>query len=87
MKRFFGQRDSNFSVLETLPSLTSGAPAIIIPTLMRTRPGSSYLARFGVLGELVSMGSIGGLYVLHVLWFERAFLLECYRLLRPAQQS
>ncbi|CAO2652221.1 Nn.00g005040.m01.CDS01 [Neocucurbitaria sp. VM-36] len=87
IKRFFGRRDLEFSVLETLPSLTSWAPAIIIPTLMQTRPGISSLARFGVLGELASMCSVGGLYVLHVLWFERAFLLECYRLLRPAQQS
>ncbi|KAF1840265.1 Rft-1-domain-containing protein [Cucurbitaria berberidis CBS 394.84] len=39
IKRFFGQRDMQFSVLETLPSLTAWAPAIIVPTLMRTRPG------------------------------------------------
>ncbi|KAJ4375843.1 Oligosaccharide translocation protein rft1 [Neocucurbitaria cava] len=87
IKRFFRSRDSAFSVFETLPSLTAIAPAIIIPTLMRTRPGISYLARFGLLGELVSMGSVGGLYVLHVLWFERTFLQDCYRMLRPAQRS
>ena len=81
---FFGRRGSHFSVLETLPSLTTGAPAVIVPTLMRTRPGLSYLARFGVLGEMVSMGAVGGLYVMHVLWFERSFLLDCYRMLRPA---
>jgi hypothetical protein len=38
-----------------------------------------------VLGQLLSMGAVGGFYVLHVLFFERRFLLECYRMLRPSR--
>jgi hypothetical protein len=85
IKNFFGERNSAFRLLDTVPSITALAPAIIVPTLMQMLPGFTYLARFGVLGELVSMGAVGSLYVLHVLFFERAFLLECYRMLRPSR--
>jgi hypothetical protein len=85
IKNFFRQRDSTFSLSDTLPAITSLAPAIIVPTLMRMQPGISFLARFGVLGQLVSMGAVGGIYVLHVLFFERRFLIECYRMLRPSR--
>lgn len=90
IKGFFGERGSEFSILETLPSLTASAPAVIVPMLMQTKPGIGYLARFGVFGELASAGTVGGFYALHVLWFERHFLLDCYYMLRPplsAQQS
>jgi hypothetical protein len=87
IKKFFDDRASNFSLSGTLPSITSLAPFVVVPTLMQLRPGFSFLARFGVLGELVSMGAVGALYVLHVLFFERHFLLECYRMLRPARSS
>ncbi|KAF1838407.1 Rft-1-domain-containing protein [Decorospora gaudefroyi] len=87
IKRFFGQEGSAFSVAETLPSLTAAAPAVIIPTLMRTKPGISFFARFGVLEELVSMGAVGGAFVLHVLFFERKFLADCYRMLRPSRPA
>ncbi|KAH9875539.1 hypothetical protein J1614_004275 [Plenodomus biglobosus] len=84
IKRFFGRRESGFSVLATLPSLTAAAPAVVVPALMQTKPGINFLGRFGVVGELVSMGVVGGAYVLHVLWFERRFLVDCYRMLRPS---
>jgi hypothetical protein len=83
--RFFSQNGSGFSILETLPSLTAAAPAAIVPILMQTKPGIGFLRRFGVLGELVSMGAVGGIYVLHVLFFERQFLIDCYRMLRPSR--
>ncbi|KAJ4349042.1 Oligosaccharide translocation protein rft1 [Ascochyta clinopodiicola] len=85
IRRFFGQRKISFRLSDTLPSITSLAPAVVIPTLMQMRPGVQYLARFGVFGELVSMGAVAGLYAVHVLFFERQFLLECYRMLRPAR--
>ncbi|KAJ5026229.1 Rft protein-domain-containing protein [Bipolaris maydis] len=83
--RFFSQNGSGFSILQTVPSLTAAAPAVVVPTLMRTKPGIYFLGRFGVLGELVSMGVVGGIYVLHVLFFERGFLVDCYRMLRPSR--
>ncbi|KNG48099.1 oligosaccharide translocation protein rft1 [Stemphylium lycopersici] len=85
IRRFFSRNGSAFSALETLPSLTAAAPAAIIPTLMQMKPGINILGRFGVFGELVSMGAVGGVYVLHVLFFERQFLIDCYRMLRPSQ--
>jgi hypothetical protein len=87
INKFFNQRRSSFRISETLPSLTSLAPAVVVPMLMQMRPGIGFLARFGVLGELFSMGAIGGMYVAHVLFFERQFLLDCYRMLRPSHAS
>jgi hypothetical protein len=87
IRRFFGDRRSDFTLSGTLPSITSFAPFVVVPTLMQMRPGFSYIERFGVLGELVSMGVVGGLYVLHVLYFERHFLLDCYQMLRPTRSS
>jgi len=85
--RFFARNGSEFNVLETLPSLTAVAPAAVIPTLMRMKPAISFLGRLGVLGELISMGAVGGVYVLHVLFFERQFLVDCYRMLRPSRSA
>ncbi|KAF2821765.1 Rft-1-domain-containing protein [Ophiobolus disseminans] len=85
IKKFFGQRGSKFKLAELMPSIMSLAPAIVVPTLMQMQPGIGFLRRFGVLGELVSMGAVGGIFVLHVLFFERRFLVECYRMLRPAR--
>jgi hypothetical protein len=85
VQKFFAQRDSEFRMAEVVPSVMSLAPAVVVPTLMQMRPGISVLASFGILGELVSMGAVGGVYVLHVLFFERHFLLQCYRMLRPSR--
>jgi hypothetical protein len=85
IRKFFARNGSEFNALETLPSLTAVAPAIVIPTLMRTKPAIRFLGRIGVLGELISMGAVGGVYVLHVLFFERQFLVDCYRMLRPSR--
>ncbi|KAI4635569.1 uncharacterized protein J4E87_000522 [Alternaria ethzedia] len=87
IRRFFAKNGSEFNVLETLPSLAAVAPAAVIPTLMRTKPAISFLGRLGVLGELISMGAVGGVYVLHVLFFERQFLVDCYRMLRPSRSA
>jgi hypothetical protein len=84
IRNFFTVRKSTFVLSEILPSITSLAPAIVIPTLMQTRPCISFLSKFGILGELASMGAVGGIYVLHVLFFERRFLLDCYQMLRPS---
>lgn len=87
VKRFFSRKQVPFNLTHMLPSITSLAPAVVIPTLLQMRPGFQYIARFGVLGELVSMGAVAGLFVLHVLYFERRFLLECYRMLKPARSE
>ena len=87
IKKFFGSRESEFSILQTLPSVTAVAPAVVVPTLLRLKPGIGYVPRLGVFGELVSMGVIAGLYACHVFWFERQFLLDCYRMLRPSRPA
>jgi hypothetical protein len=87
INRFFGHTNTSFRLLDALPSITSLAPAAVVPALMQLKPGYKYFTRLGVLGELVSMGAIAGLYAVHVLFFERQFLIECYRMLRPAQAA
>ncbi|KAJ4367957.1 Oligosaccharide translocation protein rft1 [Didymella sp. IMI 355093] len=87
INRFFSYSKTSFKLLDTLPSIASLAPAVVVPTLMQLRPGFKYLARFGILGELASMGAVAGLYAAHVLFFERQFLIECYRMLRPARAA
>lgn len=82
IKKFFGQRVSGFSLLDVLPSFTALAPAIIIPSLMEMRPGLSFISSLGSFGELLSMATVGAAYVAHVLFFERAFLLDCYHMIR-----
>ncbi|KAF2032094.1 oligosaccharide translocation protein RFT1 [Setomelanomma holmii] len=87
IKNFFNRHNSKFRLAETLPSITTLAPAVVIPTLMQMRPGIGILGRFGIMGEFASMGAVGGMYVLHVLYFERQFLKECYRMLRPSRPT
>ncbi|KAF3046746.1 Oligosaccharide translocation protein rft1 [Didymella keratinophila] len=87
MNKFFGLRNIHFGLLDALPSSTSIVPAAVVPTLMQLVPRFKFLARFGVLGELVSMGVVAGLYAVHVLFFERQFLIECYQMLRPARPA
>lgn len=87
IKKFFGRKASGFRVMTALPSLTAAAPAVVVPAMMRARPGIEFLTQLGVVGEVVSMGTVGGLYVAHVLWVERQFLLGCYRMLRPARPT
>ena len=87
ISKFFGLRNIHFGLLDALPSSTSIVPAAVVPTLMQLVPRFRFLARFGVLGELVSMGVVAGLYAVHVLFFERQFLIECYQMLRPARPA
>jgi hypothetical protein len=85
IKRFFKNRGLDFSLWDVMPSMTSTAAAVLMPSLMKLRPAGQYLSRFGVFGELVSVGAVAGAYLIHVLVFERKFLLECYRMLRPSR--
>lgn len=81
IKRFFGQRFSKFSIWETLPSIMSLAPIVMVPMLM---PDASFREQFGVLGELVGIAGVATMFVIHVVFFERRFLYGCYRMLRPS---
>ncbi|KAF2012076.1 oligosaccharide translocation protein RFT1 [Aaosphaeria arxii CBS 175.79] len=86
VKRFFAERGILFNVTETSPTVLSLVTAAAIPTLIKTRPAERYLARYGLLGEIVSVGAVGGVFALTVLvMFEGRFLRDCYRMLRPAQ--
>ncbi|KAH7392380.1 Rft protein-domain-containing protein [Phaeosphaeria sp. MPI-PUGE-AT-0046c] len=84
IKRFFGQRFSRFRLSQTLPSIMSLAPIVLVPMLM---PDASFREEYGVLGELVGIAGVASMFVVHVLFFERRFLLDCYRMLRPSSPA
>jgi hypothetical protein len=80
---WFGKRGISWTIGDCLPSGLSVAGAVVMPSLMGFRFGERYLARYGVFGELVRVGAVGGVYVVYVLVCERRFLMECYRMVRP----
>jgi hypothetical protein len=86
IKGFFRDRRVDFSLSDAAPSPFSIAGAVLVPSLGTLRPGARYLARYGVLGELVSVGSVAAVMVVYVLLFERHFLMECYGLMRPSRR-
>ncbi|KAF2244553.1 Rft-1-domain-containing protein [Trematosphaeria pertusa] len=85
IKGFFKRRGLEFSVWETLPSVTTLASAPFIPYLLKVRPAEEYLAKHGVLGELVSIGAVVAVFIVHVFIWERNFLKSCYQMLRPSR--
>ncbi|KAF2878154.1 Rft protein-domain-containing protein [Massariosphaeria phaeospora] len=84
IRRFFGSRGVGVAWGSVVPSVPGTAAAVLMPALMKLRPAGAYLARYGVLGELVSVGAVAGVFVVHVLFWEQRFLRECYRMLRPS---
>ncbi|KAF2727004.1 Rft-1-domain-containing protein [Polyplosphaeria fusca] len=84
IRRFFGVRCVETGLGEILNAPYTMAAAAVVAGLLRQDLAPEMLGRFGVLGELVRVGAVGGLLVLVVLFTERKFLLECYRLVRPA---
>lgn len=84
---FFGERGVEFRIGSAMPEGMSVAAAVVAPGLLRVRPEIGVLRGYGdgVLEELVSVGMVAGTVVTYVLFFERRFLVECYRLLRPGR--
>ncbi|KAF2007752.1 Rft-1-domain-containing protein [Amniculicola lignicola CBS 123094] len=85
IKTFFKERGLEFGFGKVMPSAASLAVAVVMPSLLKMRIGGAFLDRYGILGELVGVGGVGGVFVTVVLFFERKFLMECYRMLRPSR--
>ena len=83
IKSFFRGKGLEWSVRETLPSVYSTVSALFIPTMLTLRP----LREYGVLGEIVGVGMVAFPFILCVLWGERRFLLDCYKMVRPGRQA
>jgi hypothetical protein len=87
IKRFFKSRGSSFSIMACLPSQWTLLATPLIPVLLKYRPLGLYLAKYGVLGEVVSLGIVAGGVVGAVLGLESTFLKDCYYLLRPSRNT
>lgn len=80
--QFFKNRNVEFKISEALPSIYSTGAAVLVPSLLKFRPGKEYLGRYGLLGELVSVAAVAVVFVTYVLLCERHFLKGCYYMLR-----
>ncbi|PVI00125.1 oligosaccharide translocation protein RFT1 [Periconia macrospinosa] len=87
VKGWFAERRQEWQLRDVLPSITTVAAAPLVPYLLQLKPGGAYLGRFGVIGELVSAGLVAAPFVVYVLVCERAFLKECYYMLRPSSRA
>lgn len=88
VRRFFKERGTRFNVFDTLPSVNTLISAGVTPFLyLGRRPAKDYLARYGTLGELLSVGSVSVIFVLQVLFLEFPFLRSSYQMLRPAKPA
>lgn len=66
--------------MDMAPNMYATGAAIVIPSLLSQTAG--FLAQYGLLGELVRVGAIGGVFALFIAFTERRFLLDCYRRVR-----
>lgn len=87
IKNFFQSRRAEFKISDAMPSVSGTVGAVLVPSLLKFRPSGHYLTRYGVFGELVSVGAVAAVGVANVLFWERGFLIECYRMLRPPRRS
>ncbi|GIZ48751.1 hypothetical protein CKM354_001180100 [Cercospora kikuchii] len=80
VRSYFSRLGVEFNVTDILPNYYATACAVVVPSLIARTSG--FLARYGILGELVHVGGIGGMFALLVLVSERQFLLSCFKQFR-----
>jgi oligosaccharide translocation protein RFT1 len=83
IKGFLRNKGLGWSFREAMPSGYSTAAAMIVPAMLKLSP----VLEYGVLGEIVGVGMVAFPFVIWVLWCERRFLLECYKMLTPGRQT
>ena len=70
----------SFDVTKILPSAVSIAIAAVVPSIFKTTTG--ILSRYGVMGELVRIGGITGVFAIALTVSERKFLVHVYKQVR-----
>ncbi|KAF2457434.1 Rft protein-domain-containing protein [Lineolata rhizophorae] len=83
--RFFGEEGVRLDFLGVLPSAMSVAAATAVPPLLKVSEGA--LGAYGLVGELVRVGAVGVVFCGVLAILERDFLLQCYRVVRPAPRE
>lgn len=87
IKSFFGTRGVCFSIKNSLPSAMTLASTLFTPYLLNLRYAGNFFAKYGLLGELVSVAAVAAIALGLVLATERHFLKECYQMLRPQRPT
>lgn len=87
VQRFFKERGVSFSLFDCLPSNPVLLSAQFYPWVMQFRPRPDWLLRYGVFGELASLGVVGASWAFVILFFEEKFLMECWHTLRPSSEK
>ncbi|KAF2197980.1 Rft-1-domain-containing protein [Delitschia confertaspora ATCC 74209] len=81
---FFKRRGLEFSIWDALPTTLTIGAAILTSAVLKANSLEGLVSQFGIFGDLARLVAIGGIFGLSMLYFERQFLLDCYRMLRPA---
>ncbi|KAH7118985.1 Rft protein-domain-containing protein [Dendryphion nanum] len=85
VKKFFSEKGVAFEIRDVLPGAISIAGASLVPYVLRRRPWEVHVGKYGVWGELVAVGAVGALLVVHVGIAERKFLIECWNMMRRGE--
>jgi oligosaccharide translocation protein RFT1 len=84
IEKFFQRRGVNTRLGEIMNAPLTVAVAVGMVGVLRADVGKQMFGEYGMLGELVRVGSLSAAFVVGALFLERRFLIECYRMARPA---
>ena len=87
VKNFFVEKEVVFNIKNALPSSFSTIAATLVPYLLNARLTNGYLERYGILGELLSVGVVGVVLVSHIGIVERKFLKECWVMIKHGRSQ
>ncbi|TKA83106.1 hypothetical protein B0A55_00888 [Friedmanniomyces simplex] len=77
---YFGRQGVTFRLVDIVPNVYAVGAATVVPSLLTRTQG--VLGQYGLLGELVRVGVVGGAFAAFIAVTERRFLLDCYRRFR-----
>jgi oligosaccharide translocation protein RFT1 len=80
VKRFFRREGHDFVLSSLLPNIYAMGAAAVVPNLLSQT--GHLLNQYGLLGELVRVGAIGGSFAIFVAVTEREFLVQGLKKLR-----
>ncbi|KAJ4303628.1 Oligosaccharide translocation protein rft1 [Kalmusia sp. IMI 367209] len=87
IQRFFKQRNVSFSVFDCLPSNPVLLSAQFYSWALPFRPQWEWMMKYGVLGELASLGIVAASWAFVVLFFEEKYLTDCFHMLRSSEPA
>ncbi|KAI9710551.1 MAG: Oligosaccharide translocation protein rft1 [Bogoriella megaspora] len=86
VRRWFGRRGVEWRLRDVAPSVWASV-GFGLGVWAALRGTKGWGGKWGVLGEVMRVVGIGGGFGLLLLYFEREFLMECYRMVRPKKEG